>query len=112
MVKSLFRLSLGMVTGFVQSLIRLSGLDWTATDYSSRCRRQKHIDMISYLKSSDSLHLLVDSTGLKFLGEGEWKFKKYGAVIKHYLLTIFLHSKCQQILIKYLGTIFIRLIIC
>ena len=71
MIKSLFRLSLRMVTGFVQSLIKLCGLNWTAPDYSTLCRRQKHIDIaISYQKSSDGLHLLVDSTGLKFLGEG------------------------------------------
>ena len=80
MIKSLFRLSLRMVTGFVQSLIQLSGLSWTAPDYSTLCRRQKHIDIaISYQKSSDGLHLLVDSTGLKFLGEGEWKRKKHGS---------------------------------
>ena len=30
MIKSLFRLSLRMVTGFVQSLIKLCGLNWTA----------------------------------------------------------------------------------
>src|SRR5690606_10342788 len=41
-------------------------------------RRQKHIDIaISYQKSSDGLHLLMDSTGMKFLGEGEWKRKKH-----------------------------------
>jgi hypothetical protein len=78
MIKSLFRLSLRMVTGFAQSLIKLSGLNWTAPDYSTLCRRQKHIDIaISYQKSRDGLHLLVDSTGLKFLGEGEWKRKKH-----------------------------------
>ena len=80
MIKTLFRLSLRMVTGFVQSLIKLCGLDWTAPDYTTLCRRQKHIDIaISYQKSRDGLHLLVDSTGLKFLGEGEWKCKKHGA---------------------------------
>ncbi len=80
MIKLLFRLSLRMVTGFVQSLIKLSGLDWTTPDYSTLCRRQKHIDIaISYQKSGDGLNLLVDSTGLKFLGEGEWKRKKHGA---------------------------------
>ena len=78
MIKSLFRFSLHMVTGFVQSLIKLCGLDWTAPDYSTLCRRQKHID-ISYQKSSDGLHLLMDSTGLKFLGDGEWKRKKHGS---------------------------------
>ena len=78
MIKSLFRLSLRMVTGFVQSLIKLCRLDWTAPDYSTICRRQKHIDIaISYQKSRDGLHLLIDSTGLKFLGEGEWKRKKH-----------------------------------
>ena len=57
---------------------KLCGLDWTAPDYTALCRRQKHIDItISYQKSSDGLH--VDSTGLKFLGEGELNRKKHGA---------------------------------
>ena len=78
MIRSLFRLSLRMATGFVQSLIKLCGLDWTAPDYSSLCRRQKHMDIvISYQKSCDGLYLLIDSTGLKFLVEGEWKRKKH-----------------------------------
>lgn len=78
MIKSLFRLSLRMVTGFVQSLIKLYGLDWTAPDYSTICKRQRHIDIaIRYQKSSAGLHLLIDSTGLKFLDEGEWKRKKH-----------------------------------
>lgn len=67
-----------MVTGFVQSLISLYGRNWTAPDYSTIYRRQKHIDIqICYEKSCNRLHLLVDSTGLKFLGEGEWKRKKH-----------------------------------
>ena len=79
MIKSLFRLSLRIVTGFVQSLIKLCGLNWTPPDYTTLCRRQKHIDIaISYQKSSNGLHLLMDSTGMKFLGEGEWKRKKHG----------------------------------
>ncbi len=54
MIKALFRLSLCMVTGFVQSLVKLCGLDWTAPDYSTLCRRQKYIDIaIRYQKSSD-----------------------------------------------------------
>ncbi|GAA5555383.1 IS5 family transposase ISAha1 [Acinetobacter schindleri] len=80
MIKSLFRLSLRMFTGFVQSLINLCRLSWAAPDYSTLCRRQKHIYIqISYEKSCNGLHLLVDSTGLKFLGEGEgeWKRKKH-----------------------------------
>ena len=78
MIKSLFRLSVRMINGFVQSLIKLCGLDWTAADYSTICKRQKHIDIaISYQKSSGGLHQLIDSTGLKFLVEGECKRKKH-----------------------------------
>jgi hypothetical protein len=65
MIKSLFRLSLRMVTGFVQSLIKFFGLDWTTPDYTTLCRRQKYI-AISYQESNNGLHLLVDSTDLKF----------------------------------------------
>ncbi|MDI9726137.1 IS5 family transposase, partial [Acinetobacter baumannii] len=79
MIKLLFRLSLRMVTGFVQSLIKLSGLDWTAPAYSIFCRRQNHSDMgFSFQNSSDGLHLLVVSIGLKFVGEGDWKRKIHG----------------------------------
>lgn len=81
MIKSLFRLSLCMVTGFVQSLIHLCRLDWIPPDYSTICRRQKHIDIqISYEKSCNGLHLLVDPTGL---GEGEWKRKKHQPEYRH-----------------------------
>lgn len=34
--------------------------------------------LLAIKKSRDGLLLLVDSTGLKFLGEGEWKRKKHG----------------------------------
>ena len=39
--------------------------------------RKSYDITISYQKSSGGLNLLVDSTGLKFLGEGEWKRKKH-----------------------------------
>lgn len=32
-----------------------------------------------YRASTSALDLLVDSTGIKFLGEGKWKRKKHGA---------------------------------
>lgn len=56
MIQSLFRLSLRLVTGFVQSLINFYGLDCKARDYSTLCGIQKHIDIaINYQKSSDGL---------------------------------------------------------
>lgn len=49
-------------------------------DFSTLSRRQKTLHVkLSQRRSATGLHLLVDSTGIKFLGEGEWKRKKHGA---------------------------------
>jgi hypothetical protein len=49
-------------------------------DFSTLSRIQKQIDInIPYQTIRGGLHLLIDSTGIKMLGEGEWKRKKHGA---------------------------------
>ena len=78
-MKCLFGLPLRQSLGFVQSLLQLSGADWPVPDYSTVSRRQKSLTVeLAYRNNSQGLHLLVDSTGIKFLGEGEWKCKKHG----------------------------------
>lgn len=80
MVKNLFGLALRQATGMVASLLKLSGLDWPMPDYTTLCRRQRRLQVcISYRRNPNGLHLLVDSTGVKMLGEGEWQTKKHGA---------------------------------
>ena len=79
-IKCLFGLALRQTLGLVESLLRLAGLDWPVPDYSTVCRRQKTLQaQITYRPSAEPLQLLVDSTGVKFVGEGEWKRKKHGA---------------------------------
>lgn len=79
-IKCLFGLPLRQSIGLVESLLKLSNLPWTAPDYSTVCRRQKDLQVIiPYRPSQGGLDLLVDSTGIKFLGEGEWKRKKHGS---------------------------------
>lgn len=76
-IKSLFSLPLRQSLGMVESLLRLAGLDWKVPDFSTVCRRQKNLSVkLPYRPSTTALDLLVDSTGIKFLGEGEWKRKK------------------------------------
>ena len=66
--------------GMTQSLLKLAGLDWPVPDYSTVSRRQKTLQVaIGAVPTTTGLHLLVDSTGIKMLGEGEWKTKKHGA---------------------------------
>ncbi len=79
-IKGLFGLPLRQTIGMVESLIQLSGLDWPVPDFSTLSRRQKTIEVrIPYRPQTGALHLLIDSTGIKFRGEGEWKRKKHGA---------------------------------
>jgi IS5 family transposase len=79
-MKVLFGLALRQTQGFVQSVLTLSGLDWQAPDYSTMSRREKRLQVqITARPSRGGLHLLVDSTGIKMLGEGEWKTRKHGA---------------------------------
>lgn len=79
-IKCLFNLPLRQAMGMTQSLLKLAGFDWPVPDYSTVSRRQKTLQVaIGAVPTTTGLHLLVDSTGIKMLGEGEWKTKKHGA---------------------------------
>ncbi len=79
MVKVLFGLPLRQTTGMVSSILQMAGLDWPVPDFSTLSRRQKNITVkISNRRSAGPLNLLVDSTGIKFLGDGEWLTRKHG----------------------------------
>lgn len=87
-LKMLFSLPLRQATGLVASLLKallsgvegLAGLDWPVPDYTTLCRRQKTVVVpLGGQPSSGGLHLLVDSIGIKMMGEGEWKTRKHGA---------------------------------
>ena len=72
-MKVLFGMALRQMTGFVESLLRLVGLDWEVPDFSTLSRRQKVLAVnIPHRGSKGPLHLLIDSTGIKVEGEGEW----------------------------------------
>ncbi len=78
-MKVLFGMALRQTTGFVESLLRLVGLDWMVPDFSTLSRRQKTLAVnIPYRGSRGPLHLLIDSTGIKVEGEGEWHARKHG----------------------------------
>ena len=79
MVKVLFGLPLRQTTGMVASILSMAGLDWPVPDFSTLSRRQKTIEVqITQRRVPGPLNLLVDSTGIKFLGDGEWLARKHG----------------------------------
>ena len=66
-------MALCQTTGFVESLLHLIDLDWAVPNFSTLSRRQKGLKVnIPYRGSQGPLHLLIDSTGIKGEGEGEW----------------------------------------
>ncbi len=78
-MKVLFGMALRQTTGFVESLLRLVGLDWEVPDFSTLCRRQKKLQVnLPYRGAKGPLNLLIDSTGIKAEGEGEWNARKHG----------------------------------
>jgi hypothetical protein len=78
-IKVLFGLALRQTIGMVESLLRLAGLDWAVPDFSTLCRRQKTVSIqIPFRRAGSDLNLLVDSTGVKMRGEGEWQVRRHG----------------------------------
>lgn len=78
-MKVLFGMALRQTTGFVESLLRLKGLDWAVPDFSTLSHWQKTLQVnIPYRGSGGPLHLLIDSTGIKVEGEGKWNARKHG----------------------------------
>jgi hypothetical protein len=78
-LKVLFGMALRQTTGFVESLLHLIDLDWALPNFSTLSRRQKTLKVnIPFRGSQGPLHLLIDSTGIKVEGEGEWNARKHG----------------------------------
>jgi len=78
-LKVLFGLPLRQTVGLVASLLEMAGLYWPVPDYSTLCRRQARIAVqIPFRRSGAPLNLLIDSTGVKFRGDGEWQVRKHG----------------------------------
>ena len=65
-LKVLFGLPFRQTTGFVESLLKLVGLDWSVPDFSTLCRRQRTLSVaIPYKGSAGPLHLLIPSRRCK-----------------------------------------------
>ena len=78
-IKVLFKRPLRQTTGMVASPLKMADLDWVVPDYTTLCRRQKTLAVqIPYRRADGPLNLLLDSTGIKFLGDGEWQAGKHG----------------------------------
>ena len=78
-LRKLFDLGLRRIQGLVTSLFALMRVDLKAPSYSTLSRRQAELKIELPVRSKEEpIHLVVDSSGLKIFGEGEWKVRQQG----------------------------------
>jgi IS5 family transposase len=74
-----FRLPLRQAEGFLRSPLIIMGLSLAAPDHTTLSRRSRGLDVdLKLVSSKKPIYLIVDSTGLSNVGEGEWAFAKHG----------------------------------
>ncbi len=83
-LRAAFRLALRQTEGLIGSVIRLLGLDLAVPDHSTLSRRAETLEVPRPRASpgAEPLHLLVDSTGLRLCGAGEWLHEKHGTKVR------------------------------
>jgi IS5 family transposase len=76
--KSVYHLSLRAAQGFLSSVVELMKLTLPVPDYSTVSRRQRVLSVRSALTPRSSpRHVVIDATGLKVYGAGEWRVWKH-----------------------------------
>src|SRR5215218_7872081 len=78
--KAVFRLAYRQTEGLIGSIISLLGLDLPVPDHTTLSRRAATLEVPRPRsgRTAEPVHLLVDSTGLKLCGPGEWLIEKHG----------------------------------
>ena len=78
-LRTAYRLGLRQTQGLMGSIGTLMGLDIRVPDYSTLSRRANGLSIAQAVRQAGSVpvHLVVDSTGLKIFGEGEWLAQKH-----------------------------------
>ena len=79
-LRLLLKLPLRQTQGFLNSLFRLTQQErLPVPDYTTLSRRQRGLPVRLPVQPSERpRHIVLDSTGLKVFGEGEWKVRKHG----------------------------------
>src|ERR671932_342454 len=77
-LRAVFRLGLRQTEGLIGSVLRLLGLELAVPDHTTLSRRAGTLEVPRPRPTGEPLHLLVDSTGLKLCGAGEWLAEKHG----------------------------------
>ena len=84
-LRAVFRLAYRQAEGLIGSIIGLLGLSLRVPDHTTLSRRAATLDVPRPRNAGagyEPMHLLVDSTGLKLCGKGEWLLEKHGTATR------------------------------
>jgi len=78
-LRAVFRLALRQSEGLIGSIMGLLEIDLPVPDHTTLSRRACGLPVqMPWRDRTGDRHLIVDSTGLKLRGAGEWLFEKHG----------------------------------
>jgi IS5 family transposase len=78
-LQEVYHLGVRQAEGLLQSIGELLSLEVAIPDYSTLSRRRATLEVVlPRTRSKEALHVVVDSTGVKVFGEGEWKVRQHG----------------------------------
>lgn len=101
MIKIHFRLAYRQLEGFTRSLLEQIQRFARVPSYSLTCKRAKQLALcLPKLSTRQPTTVLVDATGIKVQGEGEWKVKVHGKgrPRKWIKLHVAIDAKTQEII--------------
>jgi len=78
-LRLVFKLPLRQTEGFLRSVLSLMDVDLEAPDHTTLSRRSQRLHVeLQLVPIKEPIHLIIDSTGLSIVGEGEWAAVKHG----------------------------------
>jgi hypothetical protein len=77
-MQAVYGLPLRATSGFVSSVFDLLGIVLPVPDYTTLSRRARHLRVVLRRTSKQATDFILDSTGAKVYGEGEWKVRQHG----------------------------------
>jgi len=79
-LQQVFRMPLRQSVGFTASIFKTMSVSLPVPDYTTLCKRTRSLDVKIRVRSvhTEPLHIVVDGTGVKVYGEGEWKIRQHG----------------------------------
>lgn len=78
LLREVYHLPLRATQGLALSIMQLLKLALPVPHYSTLCRRARALELSLAPKSKRISHLVIDTTGLKLYGEGEWRVRQHG----------------------------------